>query len=193
MYNKEKESRRMSFRKINIKAFKGPPAPGALIAAIRAEPPDMKAIESLLESGAHIDEKAGSGQSALIVAISLKEQEIASLLIDKGADFEKKDMKGWTALMWAAATDCEKVVRLLLDKRAALCEKANDGNTALDLANGFNRGKIIEILHGVEEQQKQAKVKRKAQLMQSAAVLQHDLRRPKLRLKVRQPVPKSTP
>ncbi len=61
----------------------------------------VETIDALLDAGAPINQKAGDGTTALIVALQNGDAAIAKHLIERGADVNSINGKGWTPLFLA--------------------------------------------------------------------------------------------
>ena len=90
--------------------------PQDLIAASRAE--DISHVESLLASGADVDQMQGDGSTALHWAAHRNNQELARLLIGAKADVNLVNELGATPLWLAALNGSAPMVKQLLDADA---------------------------------------------------------------------------
>ena len=74
------------------------------------------------------------GETALMLAASNFEEDVARLLLDNEADANTADNSGSTALMKAASRGDEDMVKLLLSAKADVHISDDDGFTAVQLA-----------------------------------------------------------
>lgn len=103
----------------------------------------------LLDNGAKIDERDGSGRSALHYATMNSESDpeaVVRLLLAKGADPNAKDNIGKAPLLTAVNAGHEILVRLLLESGADLQSKGRYGETALLLAAQTGHDGIFKLL-----------------------------------------------
>lgn len=77
----------------------------------------LDAVRLLLAAGAHVDEAAPDGVTALMLALTKRHDEIALLLLSEGADPHPADA-GYTALHLASATGQLAVAETLLTRGA---------------------------------------------------------------------------
>jgi ankyrin repeat protein len=108
---------------------------------------DLKAVESLLRSGA--DPKAGDryGVTPLNLACINGDAAMIQKLLDAGADPNSKDPAGETALMTAARTGTPAALKVLLDHSAAInAVDPEFGETALMLAIRENHPAAVKLL-----------------------------------------------
>jgi uncharacterized protein len=95
---------------------------------------DAKTVQSLIASGAAVDEMDATGMTPLMVAASEGRTTIATLLIAAGANVKLAGEDGTTALMRAASADRIEVMKLLLTGGADVNAKNKGGMTALMVA-----------------------------------------------------------
>jgi len=114
---------------------------------------DIDRVRALIDKGADVNARDGTGQTALMIAASRNQVEILKVLLQKGADVNEKAtgatpawMNGWTALMCAANHGNCDAVRVLLDGGANPRVTADDGSTVLVQATGC-RDDILGALH----------------------------------------------
>jgi ankyrin repeat protein len=108
---------------------------------------DLKAVESLLRSGA--DPKAGDryGVTPLNLACINGDAAMIQKLLAAGADPNSKDPAGETALMTAARTGTPDALKVLLDHGAAInAVDPEFGETALMLAVRENHPAAVKLL-----------------------------------------------
>jgi uncharacterized protein len=92
---------------------------------------DAKAVQSLIASGAKVDEMDATGMTPLMIAASEGRTAIARLLMAAGADVKFAGEDGTTALMRAASADRVEMITLLLAGGADVNAKNKGGMTAL--------------------------------------------------------------
>lgn len=68
----------------------------------------------LIENGAKVDEKDGSGETPLMLACRNGYRDMVALLLKKGADANLSDNYDWTPLMWAAEKNHVGIMVLLM-------------------------------------------------------------------------------
>lgn len=95
----------------------------------------MRAVQTLIESGADLDAKNQSNCSALMYAAGFGHVEATELLINAGAALETMSKGELTALMSAAAGGHVECVTLLLKKRCPSLHQQTAGST---IWNGFS-------------------------------------------------------
>lgn len=100
-----------------------------LRAAVQAD--DKKEVLSLLASGADLNQADPYGTTALMLAASAGNEDIAEELLERGAAVHAKDRYGQTALHYACAAGSYPVVALLLARRAGVNVATQHGQTAL--------------------------------------------------------------
>ncbi len=101
----------------------------------------------LLENGAKVNAKNGSGATALMIAAHEGQTEMARLLLKKGADAIAKDNTyGWTALMFAADEGQTETAKLLLGKGSDVDAKDEHGETALMIAASKGYTETVKLL-----------------------------------------------
>lgn len=75
---------------------------------------DCEILEMLLEHNADINERNGSGMTALHLAIECQQEDVIMLLLRNGVDVNAADNQGRTALSMSVNNSCEAGVRLFL-------------------------------------------------------------------------------
>jgi ankyrin repeat protein len=93
-------------------------------------------VQSLLDKGADVNARDEDGNTALIIAISFGNIDVAEMLMKRGADVNARNKSRETALMATASTYFynPSIVKMLLDRGADVNARAEDGVTALMLA-----------------------------------------------------------
>jgi ankyrin repeat protein/Cdc6-like AAA superfamily ATPase len=104
-------------------------------------------VRLLLENGADVESKDGSGRTPLSWAAENGHEAVVKLLLEKGAELEFKDhWYGRTPLSWAAENGHEAVVKLLLEKGAELESKDRGGRTPLSWAAENGHEAVVKLL-----------------------------------------------
>jgi ankyrin repeat protein len=124
-----------------------------LMAAIRGGNLDI--IKMLLEKGADVHIRSLTGETALMMAVSAKDQpDVVKLLLEKGADVNACTEAGETPLMLAVdANDQPETIKLLLDKGADVNARTRAGRTAFKIASERLRLDTLKLLkaYGAKE------------------------------------------
>ena len=92
---------------------------------------DAAAIKSLIEKGATIDARDGSGATALLVATHANKVEAARALIEAGADVNAKDNIEDSPYLYAGARGHLEILRMTLAHGADLKSINRYGGTSL--------------------------------------------------------------
>ncbi len=140
---------------------------GAFLNAVDDE--DRARAQSLLRQGADVNAQTKDGETALMIAISKANADLAGLflnigvvdnapdaldrvkgmvelLLNAGADVNAREKDGKTALMWAAFNGHKNIVELLLKANAHVNVKDDKNNTALTIALLYERPEIVDLL-----------------------------------------------
>jgi ankyrin repeat protein len=107
---------------------------------------DLVIMQSLLETGADVNERDEAYATPLVCASEEGRLEVAKLLIEYGADANLPDWTGWTPLHAASHYGHADVVHLLLDHGADLDAKNQRQCTALHLALDCSSFKTVKAL-----------------------------------------------
>lgn len=133
-----------------------------------------------------IDQQFGNGFTALTVAAFYGHDKIVELLLDHGAKIDLKDSADDTPLANACLKGHKKVIILLLHRGAAL----DDIDRCIEDLQRIQRPELAELLQKEPERRRlvaEAKQRaRKAAFNVFTKGLDKNLRRPKLKLKLRQ-------
>jgi uncharacterized protein len=104
-----------------------------MIASVAVRP---EAVDLLLKSGAHVDQKDGHGNTALIGASAVtfnleREPEVLRMLLSSGAKVDNFNHLGETAIMWAAKSGNAEGIALLLKSGANPLKTDRYGHDAM--------------------------------------------------------------
>lgn len=117
----------------------------ALLQAIVEQ--DQEKIRELLATGVSPDVSNQNGETPLMAAAYLGDEEITRILLEAGADPDKKERRwGNTALMYASFQGNLEVVEMLLDFKADPDISNREGWTALMCAAYAGRPKTVQAL-----------------------------------------------
>lgn len=97
----------------------------ALMAAVARD--DKVAVDTLLSSGANVNESNSRGCTALIWAVTLKRSHIARKLLNSGSLVDQPDATGRTPLIFAVKSGDPETVRALLDAGADVNHQQTGG------------------------------------------------------------------
>jgi ankyrin repeat protein len=98
-------------------------------------------------SGADVNAIDKGGFSVLMVASSVQNPAILTLLIHHGAFLNVQDSGlGWTALIWAAKEGLDENVKILVDAGSDVRIMDVAGKNAMDWARENNHQKIVALL-----------------------------------------------
>jgi hypothetical protein len=111
-----------------------------------AESGHTEIVQLLVEKGADIDSKDGSGRTALLWAAEKGHKEIVQILVEKGADIDSKNGSGQPVLLWAAGIGHKEIVQLLVEKGVDIDSRDGFGWTALSLAVNNGYKEIVQLL-----------------------------------------------
>lgn len=109
---------------------------------------NVPAAKALLEKGADANRRDQDGNTALILAISGRNQELALMITAyKGADLNAKNNKGITPLIAAVVARDSACVKALIEGKADLNYREPGGKTALGFAKtGWQDKEIVAML-----------------------------------------------
>lgn len=116
----------------------------ALIPA--AERGDTRAVGRLLERGADVNVRDGSGATPLMAAARQNRLEVARRLIEAGANVDAQDDAGQNAYLIVAAEGYLEFLQLLIQNGVDLSITDNEGGTGLIHAADAGRVDIIRVL-----------------------------------------------
>ncbi|CAN1132279.1 Protein VAPYRIN [Linum perenne] len=103
-------------------------------------------VQLLLEFGADVGSRGGSGSTPLEVASGSGESLIFELLLARGACTERSENSSWGPIHLAAGGGHVDVLRLLLTKGVNVDSLTKDGNTALHIAVEKRRRDCVRLL-----------------------------------------------
>jgi ankyrin repeat protein len=104
-------------------------------------------VKLLVENGANLESKDGSGETPLWRAASNGHEAVVKLLVENGANLESRDNNlEQTPLSWVADKGHETVVKLLIEKGADLESKDLSGRTPLLWAADRGHETVMKLL-----------------------------------------------
>ncbi|MBU1054781.1 MAG: ankyrin repeat domain-containing protein [Proteobacteria bacterium] len=114
----------------------------------------LEKVQSLISSGVDLKVKNEQGESPLMVALRLKEEEIARLLIEKGSQLNIADSDGWTPLMIALSNENTDCAGLMIEKDAEINVLNKNGWSPLMLSIKYSspENSLLLIKKGAELQ-----------------------------------------
>ncbi len=77
---------------------------------------NLSLLSRLIDSGAELDHRSKSGQTALVLAVGRQAEEAALLLINSGADVNIRDDLGMSAAKYAELFKLKGVLALMMEK-----------------------------------------------------------------------------
>lgn len=110
-----------------------------------AEQGDVQAVKRLLDEGASVDARDGSGRTALIAAAYENHLDVAEALIEAGSDVNAKDKTEQSAYLISTAEvgDDPRLLKLTLDNGADV--RSLDSYNGTGLIRAADRG-YIEVV-----------------------------------------------
>jgi uncharacterized protein len=124
-------------------------ASGEVPLMIAARAGNLEAVDGLLDRGAEVNYQApGSGQTALMWAISERHAIVSRRLIERGADIHARSTGGYTPLLFAARVGDLESAKMLLAAGADVNDKTPDETSALVVA--VVRGHAAFAIHLLE-------------------------------------------
>jgi len=113
---------------------------------------DTSVISVFLKNGVNTELKGPDGKTALMHALSLRNNNVANILINSGANLSATDPAGKNIMMYAAEGNNPKVLKMLLDKGFDRNIKSDAGKTALDYAIEARAGDCFRMLSQIDKQ-----------------------------------------
>ncbi len=123
----------------------GDPVAAPLLVAINGAHADVATY--LIENGADLDARTGSGNSALLIATTRGLTGVAAQLIEKGVNLDHRNADGYSALMLAAKYGREDLARLLIENGADTSLRNVKREQAFDIANAAGFAGIVALLN----------------------------------------------
>ncbi|NXW35375.1 RN5A ribonuclease, partial [Phaetusa simplex] len=108
---------------------------------------DEKAVQELLEKGADVNSKAGSGWTPLQSAVQAGLECLVKVLLDKGACPHARKDNGGTAFIEAAAVGNVNILKLLLDYGIDINDHDDNGFTAFMEAAWYGNEEALRFLY----------------------------------------------
>ena len=103
---------------------------------------DARLLARLVAAGASINECDENGSSALHVALTFKQSQVAGWIIEHGGKVSVANKLGQTPLHIAATKDCTSIATKLLEVGASVDVRENDGSTPLSVASKRGNGEL---------------------------------------------------
>lgn len=79
---------------------------------------NLATVQKLVENGANVNRRDGTGNTPLIVAALNGQTKVAKYLLDQGADIHRNAAWGYDALTYACLRNQQQTVKLLLERGA---------------------------------------------------------------------------
>ena len=125
-------------------AYVLPYSPDPLVRALDSY--DLRKAMRLIQSGAYVNTRSHSGNTALDLAAGLGSTELVELCLSRRANVETRADDGFTPLLAAANAGSEERVQLLIDHGADADNPLPDGRTPLMLAAQGDHREVVELL-----------------------------------------------
>jgi ankyrin repeat protein len=106
---------------------------------------DVKTVQQLLDSGAHIEGANKRGLRMLHVAVRHEVKEVVCLLLERGADIESEGWNGWKALHYTTKIKNNEIAQLLLNWGANIEAGDDRGWKALHIATDYAHDDVIRF------------------------------------------------
>lgn len=114
---------------------------------------DLEVMRTLIQLGADVNSRDGSGKTALMWAIDNGHTSTARFLLDRGSVVDLQANDGWTALMFAARAGQVAVLRDLISRKADIALRDRTGRSALDIGLSEGHSDVVEALRRAENDQ----------------------------------------
>ncbi|NXI71915.1 RN5A ribonuclease, partial [Anseranas semipalmata] len=108
---------------------------------------DREKVLELLEKGADVNSKAGSGWTPLQSAVQAGDKDLVRLLLDKGASPHARRDNGATAFIQAAIVGQVEILEILFDCGFNINEHDNNGFTAFMEAAWYGNEEALRYLY----------------------------------------------
>nr|XP_009671043.1 PREDICTED: 2-5A-dependent ribonuclease [Struthio camelus australis]XP_009671044.1 PREDICTED: 2-5A-dependent ribonuclease [Struthio camelus australis] len=108
---------------------------------------EIENVKELLEKGADVNSKAGSGWTPLHSAVQANNEDLVRLLLEKGADLHARKDNGGTAFIEAGIVGNVRLLELFLDHGSDVNEYDDNGFTAFMEAAWYGREEALRFLH----------------------------------------------
>ena len=113
---------------------------------IATEEGNKKMVSLLVEKGANINGKSGTGTIAIIESVKNGDLGMVKFLLDKGANINGTDSMGSTTLIKSSEKGYEEIASELIEKGANINGRNNGGFTAIMSATMHGHYKIVTFL-----------------------------------------------
>ncbi|NXM44199.1 RN5A ribonuclease, partial [Gymnorhina tibicen] len=132
---------------------------------------DKKAVLELLEQGADVNSKVGSGWTPLQTAVQTHEEDLVRLLLDRGASLHARKDNGGTAFTEAGIAGNVDILKLLLERGSNVNDQDINGFTAFMEAAWYGKEEALRFLYsrGAEVNLRRVTSEEKARLHKGGA------------------------
>ncbi len=120
------------------------PKGAELVAAVESR--NYEKLQQLLEKGARVDSVNASGETAVMKAAWVGNDDILTLLLDHKSGINKQNPEGWSALFYGAVKGHRSIVATLLARGAKPNLADLDGRTPLMAATWNGHVEIAKLL-----------------------------------------------
>ncbi|NWY70297.1 RN5A ribonuclease, partial [Erithacus rubecula] len=108
---------------------------------------DKESVLELLEQGADVNSKAGSGWTPLQTAVQTEQKDMVQLLLDRGASLHARKDNGGTAFIEAGTAGNVEILELLLERGSDINDQDINGFTAFMEAAWHGREEALRFLY----------------------------------------------
>ncbi|XP_063262684.1 2-5A-dependent ribonuclease isoform X2 [Prinia subflava] len=132
---------------------------------------DKPAVLELLEQGADVNSKAGSGWTPLQSAVQARQEDLVRLLLDRGASVHARKDNGGTAFTEAGIAGNVGILELLLERGSDINDRDINGFTAFMEAAWYGKEEALRFLYsrGAEVNLRRETSEEKAKLHKGGA------------------------